>query len=150
MGILNMRRFRPLRYVLGTVLIFSLTAPSAHAMGRNPKELKPYNPKKFEIHLKVDFGPAGKPAYEENLLVEEDTTAKEAVSQVFPIRTGSVCCSLRDVAEIGGVSVEPEKNRWWICLRNGSKNFSPRRDKLKPGDKIEWKYIGDPDAAKKA
>lgn len=138
------------RYAVCALFLLGVFVPSVFAMGRKPAELEPYNPKKFEIVLKVDFGPAGKPFYEGKVTVEEDTTAKEALSQVFAIRTGTVCCSLRDVSEVDGVEVVPEKNWWWICLRNGSKNFSPRRDKLKEGDVIEWKYIGTPDAVKKA
>ena len=130
--------------------IVFLTAFIFNGCARAPQSLEPYHPKTFPIQLKVDFGPAGKPVHEEKIYVEEDTTAKEAVSQVFPVMAGKVCCSLRDIMEIDGVRVDPEKGRWWICLRNGSKNFSPRRDKLKAGDRIEWKYIGPAEPAKKA
>ncbi len=97
--------------------------------------------KEFPIFVVVDFGPAGKPRHEEKLHVEKGTTAKEAVSQIFPIMSGKTCCSFREIMEIGGVRVDPAKNRWWICTLNGSKKFSPTRKKLKLGDRIEWKFI---------
>ncbi len=107
----------------------------SYAMGRRPK-------KTFPIHLKVDFGPAGKPGFDDpNFLVEKGTTPKEAVSQVFPILSGKSCCSLRDLLEIGGVRIDPLKNRWWICTLNGSRKFSPKTKKLKWGDCLEWAYI---------
>lgn len=99
--------------------------------------------KTFPVHLKVDFGSAAKAGYDSELHVEKDTTAKEAVSQVFPILSGKVCCSLRDVMSIDGVQVDPATKKWWICLLNGSKSVSPSRTKLKKGDMVEWKYIQD-------
>ena len=122
-------------------LIFvSCLIPSAHAMSRRPKA--------FPIQLTVDFGPANKKIYDETIYVERDMSANEAVSQVFAIRTGAVCCSLRDVYEIDGVAIDTDKKRWWYCLRNGSKDFSPSHDKLYPNDHIEWKYIETPPKAK--
>jgi len=100
-------------------------------------------PKTYPIRMKVDFGPAGKTAYDEVVQVEKGTTPKQAVSQIFPVLSGKGCCSLKEVIEIGGVRVDPEKERWWICLVNGSKNISPQRKKLKAGDTVEWKYIQD-------
>ena len=118
------------------LLLVLFAAANAHAMARTPKV--------FPIELKVDFGPAGKPVYEEkNFQIERDTTAKEAVSQVFPILSGRGCCSLREVIAIDGVKIDPAKNRWWTCSLNGSRKFSPQKKKLKPGDRIEWKYIQD-------
>ena len=98
-------------------------------------------PKTFPIQIKVDFGSAGKPFHEETLYVETGTTPKEAVSQVFPVLSGKACCSLREVIEIGGVKIDPAKNRWWVCLVNGSKKISPHKKKLKQGDVVEWNYI---------
>ncbi len=109
-------------------------------MSKRPQEY-PVHPKTFPITLKVDFGTAGRPAYEGTLNIEKGTTPKEAVSQVYPIQSGMVCCSLRDVLSIDGVRVDPAKGRWWICLLNGSKNVSPKKKKLKKGDIVEWKYV---------
>ena len=117
---------------LFTIILF--LPPAVHAMARRPKT--------FQIDLKVDFGPAGKAGFEDpKFWVEKNTTAKEAVSQVFPVLSGKSCCSLREVIEIGGVRVDPLKNRWWICELNGSRKFSPAKKKLKSGDRVEWKYI---------
>lgn len=118
--------------VASAVLFTSLT--SAQAMGKKPQI--------FEISLKVDFGPAGKPGFEDKKFqIEKDTTAKEAVSQVYPVLSGRGCCSLREVIGIGGVSIDPLKNRWWVCELNGTRKFSPHKKKLEPGDRVEWKYI---------
>ncbi|MBI4000079.1 MAG: hypothetical protein HY351_05630 [Candidatus Omnitrophica bacterium] len=100
-------------------------------------------PKTFPIQMKVNFGSADKPAYDETIYVEKGTTPKEAVSQVFPVLSGKSCCSLKEVSEIGGIRVDPSKNHWWICLVNGSKNVSPQKKRLKLGDVVEWKYIQD-------
>ena len=99
--------------------------------------------KTFPIQMKVDFGPAERPTYDKTIQIEKGTTPKEAVSQAFPVLSGVACCSFRDVIEIGGVRINPAKNWWWICTVNGSKNISPQRKKLKPGDVVEWKYIQD-------
>lgn len=100
-------------------------------------------PKPFQIEVKVDFGPAGKGVHSEKIYVEKGTTPKEAVSQVFPILSGKTCCSFREIMEIGGVRVDPAKNRWWTCLVNGSRKVSPQKKKLKEGDVVEWVYAQD-------
>jgi hypothetical protein len=117
------------------LIIFFSLSPAAFSMGRKPAP--------FEIEVKVDFGPAGKPAHSEKILVEKGTTPKEAVSQVFPVLSGKTCCSFREIMEIGGVRVSPAKNRWWTCAVNGSKKVSPQKTKLKKGDVVEWVYIQD-------
>ena len=101
----------------------------------------PVRPETFPIQMKIDFGPAARPAYAETIYIEPGTTPKEAVSQAFPVLSGKSCCSFREVLEIGGVRVDPSKNRWWICLVNGSKNVSPQKKKLKRADTVEWKYV---------
>ena len=106
---------------------------SAHAMSEKHEA--------FPVQIKVDFGPAGKPAHEETIYVEKGTTPKEAVSQVFLVLSGKACCSFREILEIDGVKVDPAKNRWWICLVNGSTKVSPQKKKLKQGDVVEWKYV---------
>lgn len=103
------------------------------AMGRKPKT--------FPIHMAVDFGPADKPGYSGEFEVEKGTTPKEAVSRVYPVLSGMACCSLRDLIEIGGVRIDPAKNYWWVCSLNGSRKVSPRKTKLKRGDRVEWRYI---------
>ena len=127
----NMKNIK--RFVAAFLIAFAVFSLPAFAMGRTPKV--------FPIHLKVDFGPAGKPVHEETLQIEKGTTPKEAVSQVFPMLSGKSCCSLREVISIDGVRVDPEKKRWWTCWVNGSKNISPQKLKLKPGDRVEWWYI---------
>ena len=104
----------------------------------------PIVPPSFPIQMKVDFGPAGKPGFDDKKFqVEKNTAAKEAVSQVYPVLSGRSCCSLRDVLAIDGVKIDPLKNRWWVCELNGSRRFSPHKKKLEPGDRVEWKYIQD-------
>lgn len=118
---------------LAVISVLIVSSQDTYAMGRKPKT--------FNIQLKVDFGPAGKPAYDQPLEVERGSTAKDAVAQVFPIQSGKFCCSLREVGAIDGIKTEPANSNWWICLLNGSKNFNPRTKELKPGDVVEWKYI---------
>jgi plastocyanin len=100
-------------------------------MGRKPAP--------FQVDVKVDFGPAEKPAHAEKIYVEKGTTPKEAVSQVsqvFPVMSGKTCCSFREIMEIGGVRVDPAKNRWWTCKLNGSTKVSPAKTKLKKGNLV--------------
>ncbi len=115
-------------FILSTLWL----APSAEA-GKKPKV--------FPIEVKVDFGPAGKPAYAGTLTVEKGTTPKEAVSQIFPVLSGYACCSLREIVAIDGVRIDPAKNHWWTVAVNGSKKVKPNKTKLKKGDILEWKYI---------
>lgn len=122
-----------LLFLLIAVVLFSQSADAF--WGRKPKP--------FQVEVKVDFGPAGKPAHSEKIYVEKGTTPKEAVSQIFAIRSGKTCCSFREIMEIDGVRVDPAKNRWWTCAVNGSKKVSPAKKKLKPGDVVEWKYAQD-------
>jgi len=101
-------------------------------------------PKTFQVEVRVDFGPAGRPLREEKLEVEKGTTPKEAVSQMFPVLSGKACCSFRELIAIDGVAIDPAKNRWWTCSVNGSKkNISPQKTKLKARDIVEWKYTED-------
>lgn len=125
-------------FLLGQGLVILLIAVfyfshSAFTIGGKPKP--------FQIEVKVDFGPAGKSVHTEKIYVEKGTTPKEAVSQVFPILSGKTCCSFREIMEIGGVRVDPAKNRWWTCKVNGSKKVSPQKKKLKQGDIVEWVYV---------
>ena len=119
-------------FILG---MMTFEIPLAQAMARKPST--------YSISVRVDFGPAGKAPHEETLEVEKGTTPKEAVSQVFPVLSGKTCCSPREIMGIDGVNVDPAKNRWWTCQVNGSKKVSPQKKKLKPGDRVEWKYIED-------
>ena len=117
----------------GVIAFYSQAFPLTSFFGQ--KELMP-------IYLKVDFGDSGHPVFEDKALtIETGTTPKEAVEQVFPVKASKVCCSLRDVAEIGGIAVDEKKGYWWICLLNGSKNVAPSTYRIKHNDKIEWKYI---------
>lgn len=131
-----------LNFKKGTVLLFTVFAilalsSPAYAMAKRPRSSQP---KTFAIHMKVDFGPAGKPTYDKLLFIEKGTTPKEAVSQVFPVLSGKACCSLKDLAGIDGVNMDPVTNRWWMCYLNDSTKFSPHKKKLKKGDRVEWRY----------
>ena len=95
----------------------------------------------FPVHLVVDFGSAGKQGYDSTLLAEKEMNAIEAVGQVYPILYGMACCSMREIVEINGVRIDPAENRWWKATLNGSTKFSPRKKKLKRGDRLEWHYI---------
>lgn len=122
-----------IRVVLSVILLSSVLSAPAEAMSRKPET--------FPVEMKVDFGPAQKAGFSETLIVEKGTTPKEAVSQVFPVLSGMACCSLREVLEIGGVKIDPARNRWWVCRLNGSSNVKPYKTRLKPGDVVEWVYV---------
>ena len=128
--------------LVGIVVLFViLIALSGHFKFQ---DLLKQKPQLFDVVLKVDFGPAKKPVYQGTLQVEKETTANEAVSRIFPIRSGMSCCSFRELVEVDGVAIDPAKNRWWICLINGSrKGFTPHRSTLKAGDVVEWKFVED-------
>ncbi len=103
--------------------------------------LGPLIPGKFPVEIKVDFGPAGKPALTRILEVDRKTTPKDAVSLVFPVMSGKVCSSIHDLMEIDGVRPDKAKNFWWILTVNGSRYVSPYRTHLKRGDIVEWRYL---------
>lgn len=93
------------------------------------------------VTVRVDFGPAGKPAREETLQVNPGSTPKDVVSILCPVQSGAACCDSREVAAIDGVRVDPSQNRWWKCRLNGSTKVGPFRTVLKPGDRVEWTYF---------
>ena len=92
------------------------------------------------VTLAVDFGRAGKPAFQEDVSVTDGSTPKDVVSVFFPVKSGAVCCDTREVSEIGGVSIDPAAGGWWMVEVNGSHNVSPFRTRVKRGDVIRWVY----------
>ena len=118
--------------LISIFLVSSFFPANLQAMDKRPKT--------FPIELKVDFGPAQKPAVLKSVIVEKGMTPKDAVSQVFPVQSGMACCSLKELIGIDGTVIDPARNRWWTCSLNGSKKLSPHKKKLKAGDVVEWKY----------
>ena len=95
---------------------------------------------RIPVSVRVDFGPLGKPPFEESALVTRGSTPKDAVSVFYPLKSGMVCCDTREVAEIDGVPIDAAKGRWWMVRVNGDSNVSPFHTQLKPGDRVEWVY----------
>ena len=124
------------RWVCGWLLACPM-APICWAASK-PEESRQ---ERFPIIVHVDFSPAGNAAREEHLLVDTGSTLKDAVSLLYPIESGAICCSTREVAVINGVRADPARNRWWTCQVNGSRSISPFRTELKSGDRVEWAYI---------
>ena len=95
---------------------------------------------RLPVTLVVDFGPGGKPTFQETVRASHGSTPKDVVSVFFPIKSGAVCCDTREVAEIDGVPIDPQRGRWWMVEVNGSRNVSPHRTRVKRGDLIRWSY----------
>jgi hypothetical protein len=97
------------------------------------------------ITVRVDFGPAARPAVEMVVRVpRKNATPGEAVKQAFPVEKGAICCHPEEIKGIGGVSADPLNNRWWRVAVNGqSKNVSPHKTRLKSGDVVLWTYFQD-------
>ena len=111
--------------------------------GRSPAQ-KPgvlKSPERLAITVRVDFGPAGKPAREERFLIDRGSTAKDAASLLAPIQSGAICCNTRELAAIDGVWADPAHNLWWTCRINGSTQISPFLTELHAGDRVEWVYV---------
>lgn len=123
------------RWSVGVALMLGLSCPADGSAAESKPE-----PERFPVTVRIDFGPAKKPARAEQLLVDSGTTAKDALSMVVPIQSGEVCCNTREVAMIDGIRPDPAKNRWWNCRLNGSTNFSPFLKELQSGDTVEWTY----------
>ena len=101
-------------------------------------------PKMIQIEAIVDFGPAGKPALHKQIIIREGTTPKEALKQILPVESGAACCHPAEVKGIGGVSIDPMKNRWWKLRINGNtRHASPHKSHLRTGDVMEWTYFED-------
>jgi len=98
-------------------------------------------PERFPVVVKVDFGPANKPAKEQRVMVDEGSTAKDVASLLFPIQSGATCCNTRELAAIDGVWADPAQNQWWTCRINGSTKIGPFRTELHAGDQVEWMYV---------
>ena len=128
---------------VGWLLVGGIAAAPWAATGtaETPPEPKP---ERVAVVVRVDFGPAGKPAREERLAVDEGSTAKDAVSLLFPIQSGAICCNTRELAAIDGIWADPAQNQWWTCRINGSTTISPFRTALHAGDRIEWAYLERP------
>lgn len=96
------------------------------------------------ITVKIDFGPADRPAIEKKISVRNQSTPKEALKNFISVEEGFVCCHNKEIKGIGGVNADPVKNRWWRLKINGdSKNVNPEKSKLKAGDVMEWSYFED-------
>lgn len=96
------------------------------------------------ITVRIDFGPADRPSIEKQILIQDQSTPKEAIKSFISIQEGFVCCHDNEIKGIDGVSADPIKNRWWRLKINGdSRNVSPEKSKLKAGDVMEWVYFED-------
>lgn len=135
----------PIRHRRGWLLVGAAIGLGMVAVGAGrspadtPDTAKP--PERLPVMVRVDFGPAGKPAREERLLVDKGSTPKDAVSLLFPIQSGATCCNTRELAAIDGVRSDPATNRWWTCRLNGQGNFSPFLKELAAEDRVEWTYV---------
>ena len=125
---------------MGAVILLGVVVVGA---GRSPSEKSDTSksPERLPVSVRVDFGPAGKPAREEHLMVDKGSTPKDAVSLLFPIQSGATCCNTRELAAIDGVRSDPATNRWWTCRLNGKGDFSPFLRELAAEDRIEWTYV---------
>lgn len=94
------------------------------------------------VTLVVDFGPANRPSFREDIRVTKGSTPRDVVSIFFPIKSGAVCCDTREVNEIEGVSTDPVRSRFWVVDVNGSRNVSPFRTQVRRGDVVRWTYVG--------
>ena len=106
--------------------------------------LSPYvvPPKRVPIQVSIDFGPAGKPAVDKEIIIREGSTPRQVLEQIFPVEKGAACCHAEEVKGIDGVSIDPLKNRWWKLELNGTtKNASPYKSYLKAGDRMRWIYF---------
>ena len=96
------------------------------------------------VTIQIEFGPAGKGLSRREIFIPNRSTPKQALSKIFPIEEGAICCNPGEVKGIDGVRVDPLKNRWWKSKINGSeKKPSPQRSHLKAHDLVEWIYFED-------
>lgn len=123
-------------------LLFFLAAPQVTTGNFLFTQALP--PKMIQVSVKIDFGPAGKPLIEKEMVIPEGTTPKETLRKICPVEAGAACCHPAEVKGIDGVSIDPMQNRWWRLKINGSaKNASPHKSRLKAGDRVEWIYFED-------
>ena len=126
--------------VVGAVLgIGLITAGAGRSPAEKPDAMK--SPERLAVTVRVDFGPAGKPAREERVMVDQGSTPKDVVSLLFPIQSGATCCNTRELAAIDGVRADPATNHWWTCRLNGKGDFSPFLKELAAEDRVEWIYV---------
>lgn len=122
------------------VLLLLLTGPQTVTGNLLVAPLLPS--RMIPVTVRVDFGPALKPAKVQKIEIRENASPKEAVQQLFSTEQGRVCCAPGEVKGIDGVSVDPVKNYWWRVMVNGEgKTISPYRTRLKAGDIVEWIYL---------
>jgi len=92
------------------------------------------------VEVRVNFGPAGKPAVEKKIDIRGYSTPKEALKEILPVEEGQVCSSPREVKGIDGVMSDPARSLWWHVEVNGSQNVSSYKTRLRAGDLVEWVY----------
>jgi len=98
--------------------------------------------KQVPIQVSIDFGPAGKPAVEKQVIIREGATPRQVLEQMFPVEKGAACCHPEEVKGIDGVRIDPMQNRWWKLEINGTtKTASPYKSHLKAGDRMRWIYF---------
>ena len=119
----------------GAFLLLSLALSACRASAPAPTG------KAFDVSLEVDFGPAQRPPIRTVVEVRPGATANDALSKVCSVKRGAVCCDPRETAGVDGVICRPESNLWWILTVNGSRDVSPFKTSLKPGDRVRWAYV---------
>ena len=128
--------------LLGGIMLIGLGCAHHPGLGVKDSAGRSYLIKeRIPVSVHVDFGPAGKAPVDESVLVTLGSTPRDAVSVLMPVKSGMVCCDTREVAEIGGVLMDPIQGRWWVVSVNGQSNVSPYQTQLKRDDHVERRFI---------
>lgn len=128
--------------MLQFLFLFLVTAPQFGAGIQASPWIFP--PPQVPIEASIDFGPAGKPAIQKEVIIREGMTPKQALKQFTQVTEGKTCCHAAEVKGINGVDVDPLANRWWRLKINGtSQKASPHKSHLKAHDRMEWVYFED-------
>jgi len=95
------------------------------------------------VSLRIDFGPAGKPALEREVTLPRGSNVVDATRHVASVEQDWLCCSKDDVWSIGGVGPDTRLDRYWMWKLDGAlgPNF-PVKHALSEGERIEWIYSG--------
>lgn len=96
------------------------------------------------VTLRIDYGPAGKPAVEREVRMPRGSNLVEATRRVAAVEQDWLCCSKDDVWSIGGVGPDTRLDRYWMWKLDGAlgPNF-PVKHVLSEGERIEWVYSGE-------
>jgi hypothetical protein len=99
----------------------------------------------IEVTVTIDFGPAGRRAFEAVVTVPDKSTVLDVLLNRLPVTTSPRYGMEHFVEEIGGIGNDFASDRGWHFEVNGHRSNVPaERYLVRNGDWIKWLYLAEP------